>query len=230
MQLTLNKYDRILWRVVGTLLLLVALLGGASLAFLLAQVFGERRHRAHDAVAVDERTKTEEFLRLGYFQPLEGTDFVLIPLSAEGGGGGGSLYSRVPKSTNRNYLLFNARTKESRWIWPSHASLIRAETYVYDRVGRENGRHVTGILFERTTEDTNGNGRLDDEDRAGVEYYVPGSGRRVPVVADIERVIGIQQLRPDEVIVFYSRAGKSAFVTLNTASLAVSAPREIVVP
>lgn len=228
MKLNLEKYDKFVWRINGTLLLLACI--GAILVCtivgykLLEEVFGTRQ--VHDIVNVDQNTKKEEYLRLGYFQSLKGTDLILIPLTSEQKFEA-SYYSKSTYSRARNYLVFNSNNKESYWIWKSNTSLILEETKIYNHIKEENTQKARGLVFEFVDEDSNTDGVLDDKDMKSIQYFDLSSRKSVAVISQVDRSIGVQQTGDDEVLFFYSRSGKSYFKSLAVSSLSLSDEKEI---
>lgn len=226
MQLNLEKYDKLIWRANGTILLfacvgllLVCVLAGYKLikdAFV--------THRAHDIVNVDQHTQQPEFLRLGYFESLKGTDFILIPLSSKQRHTTSS-YSK--SSFPRNYLLFNSVTKDSYWIWNSNTSVILQEIKIHDQIEAEKTQQIKALVFELVERDSNADGSLDNNDQKSIQYFEIASRKFIPVISQIDRSIGVQQTANDEILFFYSRAGKSFFKSLTVSSLKMSQEKEI---
>lgn len=191
---------------------------------LLKDVF--RTRQVHDIVNVDQNTKKEEYLRLGYFHSLKGTDLILIPLTSEQKYDA-SYYSKSAYSRARNYLVFNSRNKESYWIWKTNSFLVLQDTKIHDQVNEEKTR---GLVFEFVENDTNSNGVLDDNDQKSIQYFDLSSKKSIPVINQVDRSIGVQQTGDDEVLFFYSRAGKSYFRSLTVSSLSLSDEKEIGLP
>lgn len=138
LKFNLEKYDKLVWRVNGTLLLLACI--GAILVCtivgykLLKDAFATRH--VHDIVNVDQNTKKDEYLRLGYFQPLKGTDLILIPLTFEQKYDM-SYYSKSAYSHARNYLVFNSKNKASYWIWKTNSFLVLQVTTIHNQIKEE---------------------------------------------------------------------------------------------
>lgn len=231
MKLNLEKYDKFIWRVNGSLLLLAcigAILVCTIVGFkLLSEVLGTRQ--VHDVVNVDQNTKKEEYLRLGYFHSLKGTDLILIPLTSEQKYDA-SYYSKSAYSRARNYLVFNSKNKDSYWIWKSNAFLVLEETKIHNQIKEEKTQKARGLVFEFVDQDSNSDGVLDDKDKKSIQYFDLSSKKSVPVISQLDRSIGVQQTGDDEVLFFYSRSGKSYFKSLTVSSLSLSNEKEIGLP
>ena len=231
MKLNLEKYDKVVWRINGTLLLLACMgtiLVCAIVGYkLLKEVFGTRQ--VHDIVNVDKDTKKEEYLRLGYFHALKGTDLILVPLSSEQKYEVGT-YSKSSHVQARNYLVFNSKNKESYWVWKSNDYLVLEETRIYDQIKDEKAQKTRGLVFEFIGADSNADRMMDDEDKKSIEYFDLSSKKSVPVLSPVDRLVGVEQTGDDEVLFFYSRSGKSYFKSLAVSSLSLSDEKEIGLP
>ncbi len=230
MKLNLENYDKLLRRALGTFLLLAGL--GAILVCIfvgynLVRVVSEKP-QAPDIVNINQNTKKEENLRLGYFQPLKGTDLFLIPLSEENSDASYSLKSAY--SGARNYLVFNTSNKDSYWIWKSNAFLIHKDTKIHNQTKDEKTQKTRGLVFEFVSEDSNTDGRLNYKDMKSIQYFDLTSKKSVSVINHFDRSIGVQQTGDDEVLFFYSRNGKSFFKSLSTTSLDLTDEKEIGLP
>jgi hypothetical protein len=231
MKINLEKYDKWVWRVNGSLLLLACV--GAILVCtivgykLLKEVFGTRQ--VHDIVNVDQNTKKEEYLRLGYFHALKGTDLILIPLTSDQKYEA-SYYSKAAYSRARNYLILNSSNKESYWIWKTNSFLVLEDTKIHTQIRDEKIQKTRGIVFEYVQSDSNSDGALDDKDQKSIQYFDLSSKKEVLVVSQVDRSIGVQQTGDDEVLFFYSRTGKSYFRSLKVSSLRLSEEMEIGLP
>lgn len=231
MKLNLEKYDKIVWRVNGSLLLLACI--GAILVCsvvgykLMIEVFGNRQ--VHDIVNVDQNTKKEEYLRLGYFHSLKGTDLILIPLTSEQKYEA-SYYSKSAYSHARNYLVFNSTSKEGYWIWKSNSFLVLEDIKIHNQIKDEKTQKARGLVFEFVEKDSNTDNVLDGNDKKSIQYFDLATKKSVPVISQVDRSIGVQQTGDDEVLFFYSRTGKSFFRSLTVSSLALSDEKEIGLP
>lgn len=177
-------------------------------------------------VNIDQNSKKEEFLRLGYFQTLLGTDLILIPLTSEQKIEA-SYYSKSAHSQARNYLVFNSKNKSSYWIWKSNSFLVLGDTKIHNQITNEKKQQTIGLVFEFVENDSNADDTLNDQDLKSVDYFNLDSKKSVTIVNQVDRVIGIQQSENDEVLFFYSRAGKSYFKSLTVSSLQLSEEKEI---
>lgn len=226
--MNLEKYDKFVWRANGTLLLLAC-----AVAFLFSLIIGynilkegQSSHRGHDIVNVDQETKKEEFLRLGYFHILKGTELILIPLTSEQKSKS-SYYSRSGNSHSRNYLILNTKTKESYWIWKSNNFLVLEDVKIHNQIADNRNQKAIGLALEVVENDSNSDAVMNESDQKSIQYFDLTAKKLVSVVSNLDRSIGIQQTGDNEVMFFYSRTGKSFFRTLMLSSMKVSDEKEI---
>lgn len=226
--MTFDKYDKVIWRINGSILLLTCLgvlIVSTVVGYkLLKDVFGTRQ--VYDIVNVDENTKKQESLKLSYFQQLKGTDSILISLTSDQTYGT-SYYSKSSSNQIRNYLLFNFKNKDSKWIWDSNAMLVLNETKIYNQTQNETTQMVKGLIFEIIEKDFNNDGLLNHQDMKSVQYYDLTSGKMISIVSQMDQSIGIQQTSDNQVSIFYYRSGKSYFKSLTVSSMAMTDETEI---
>lgn len=229
--MNIEKYDKFIWRVNGTLLLLACvgtILVCTTAGFkLLKEVFGNQN--VHDIVNIDQNTKKEEYLRLGYFHALKGTNLILIPLTSDQKFNA-PYYSKSAYGRAINYLVFNSRNKESYWIWSSNSLLVLEDTKIHDQIKDEKIQKTKSIVFEFVENDSNLDGVMDENDKKSIQYFDLSSKKFLPIASQVDRSIGVQQTGDDEVLFFYSRSGKSYFRSLTVFSLSLSVEKEVGLP
>ena len=230
--MNLEKYDKLMWRAIGTLIL-IGCLGSVLVGLVLIfNVFNDRTppQQRHDIVNVNQATKKEEHLRLGHFQELKGTELILIPLTIQNDSNASfesSYDMKFGYSNSRNFLVFNTKTKESSWVWSSNSNEVFSSTNVYDNIADIGKQKTLGIAFEFVSEDTDLDGKINHKDQRNIHYFEANSKKITAIVDKIDRSIGTQQNSNDEVLFFYSRGGKSFFKSMKVSNLTVSEEIEI---
>lgn len=226
----LERYDRIIWRANGTLILLacVGTIVVCSIVGykLLKDMFGTRQ--VHDIVNIDDTTKKIEHLKLGYFERLKGTTLILVPLTLEQEFEK-SYYSKNSYTRARNYMVFNMGTKESYWIWDDNSALILNEHKVHNQLEENRSQKTIGIAFEIVQSDSNSDGTLSSEDKQTLHYFDIDSRKTITLADGLDRTLGIQQFNR-EVLFFYSKAGRSYSKSLNLQDLSTSSEKAIDTP
>ena len=232
MSINLEKYDKLLWRAIGTLILVICT-GSVIVGLILSLKVFENApapRQTHDIVNVNQTTKKEELLRLGQFQALRGTELIIIPLTVESDSNASyesSYDMKFGYSNSRNFLVFNTKTKENNWIWATNTNEVFSSTYIYDDIADTAKQKTLGIAFELVDTDTNLDGKITHKDQRNLHYFDLNTKKITAVVDKLDRSIGIQQPANDEVLFLYSRGGKSYFKSLTLANLSVSEEKEI---
>lgn len=229
--LNLEKYNKTIWRLNG-IIILIASLGAIFFCLIVGYNLAQdifRNREVHDIVNINEKTKNEEFLRLGYFTSLSGTSFFLVPLSSEESISE-SYYSKSSSSNSRNYLLFDSSSKESLWLFKNNESLILRFETIKEKTLTEpeiNKSKTIGLTFEVVNKDTNNDKRLSTQDLVDLVYFDLKTKKMIPLVVGIDRNIGSEQSQDDELLIFYSKNGKSYFKTFRISTMTASEEKEI---
>jgi len=224
--LNVEKYDKLLWRVNGTIFLILcvfSVLGGIAIGVKLILDFS-RPTTVHDVVEVDKVTKKKDFLKLGFFQELNGTRYLLVPLNSDNEIRTHS-YSKNSYQNIRNYLLFDKESKQEHWLWENNKNLVTNDYKVHTRLDNEN--IVSGLFFEVVSKDTNQDKLMTYEDQKDFIYVNLKNLEKTNVENNIERVIGFNQTSSDEAMIFFSKSGKSFYKSIDLATGELSKASEL---
>lgn len=185
MRLDLERYNRLLWALNGTLLLagLIVLLITGLTALWPSRDRGQSLPVGAPATAADAPSQPA-ILRLGLPKSLKGTDTLLVPVEglpqeSEEPRGIGSYSKGAPNVPLFNLLFVDAKTLASRPLLTRKSLILR-----YDPLedGEETrSARVDGLVVSIVDADTNGNGRLDEGDEARI-WLCDASGRNLRAV------------------------------------------------
>ncbi|HJV38849.1 MAG TPA: hypothetical protein VJ528_08435 [Geothrix sp.] len=185
MSLDLQRYNRLLWAVNGTLLLagLIVLLITGLTALWPSRDRGQSLPAGVPATTADAPSRAA-ILRLGLPKPLKGTDTLLVPVEglpqeSEEPRGIGSYSKGAPNVPLFNLLFVDAKTLASRPLLARKSLILRYDTLEDGEEGRS--ARVDGLLVSIVDTDTNGNGRLDEGDEARI-WLCDASGRNLRAV------------------------------------------------
>lgn len=185
MTFDLQRYNRLLWAVTGTLLLvgLLALLVGGLTSLWPSRDRGQSLPVGAPETSADAPSQAA-ILRLGLPKPMKGTDTLLVPVEGlpqepEEPRGIGSYSKGAPSVPLFNLLFVDAKTQASRPLLARKSLILRYDTLEDGEEGR-NAR-VDGLLVSIVDADTNGNGRLDEGDDARI-WLCDASGRNLRAV------------------------------------------------
>lgn len=185
MRLDLQRYNRIVWAVNGTLLLAgaLALLVGGITAILPSRDRGQSLPAGTATPEGQPSTRTA-VLRLGLPRPLKGTDTLLIPVEGlpqepEEPRGIGSYSKGAPTAPLFNLLFVDAKTQASHALLARKGLILHYDLLEEDDEGRKD--KVAGLMVRLVEADTNQNGRLDEGDEARIYLCDPAGGNLRPV-------------------------------------------------
>lgn len=212
MKFSLEKYDKIIWRVVGGIVIL------AAMAVLLIVIFigymmikdMNRRSDRHDIVNVDEKTQEKVFLNLGYADPMPGGEYIRIPLYQKREKDLGiSSYKGGYSGTHKNMLIVETKSKELSWMFPHNKYTLFDVVYIHDKVEDkvQVPKKTLGLLFEAVTEDRNQDGQLTSDDGSDLYYYDLKARKMNNIIKNTKNIMAKLQISDQEVLVMYSQGG-----------------------
>jgi hypothetical protein len=218
----LNKFDRIVWRINGVVILAVVGLSviGLCIGILVAILGGFNRHQNTrlDINHVNEQTKKEELLKLGRFDKINGREMFLSPSTIDQDGKLSSYDSRSSYET-RNYLFFNGKDSSLKWLLRTQDSLVEEKFEIGEGlVGAElvdtsytptdRLKVVNGFIFV-IVKDSNGDGVINKKDLRSVAFTsYDGNGFKI-VLEQVDVVSDVKQHTPQSAFIFYKKNGVS---------------------
>ncbi|MCC6138758.1 MAG: hypothetical protein IT287_09005 [Bdellovibrionaceae bacterium] len=233
MALNFERYDKIVWRISGTLVLILC--GWLLLGFVYvtgSYVFGKDHNRT-DIVRVDQATQKKEYIDFGRAHHLEGTEFLLIPLQLKKTNSSLGLSSAksYEKNTARNYMILNYKTNISFWVLKDQSAFVANYTLAFDRIDKDSkAKKTMGLLLELVNKDTNGDGQMDGRDKVSIYYYDLATDKLSVISEDLDSVIEALQADENSLTIMYSKTKKSYHTQLNIKTLLLSDEQEILVP
>lgn len=118
-----SRFFRFVWRFNGLVIMAAGLLAVGVLAFSVYKIFQDvkRDRTARNIINVQQENNIKETWQLGYMTGIEGSPYVMIPLSS-GQDYSASYYSQSTQSV-RNYLFINSQNNENTGcLKPTHTS------------------------------------------------------------------------------------------------------------
>jgi hypothetical protein len=222
-----QKIFRIIWRIDGVLILVVAAMAALGLAGALVSSMrwaGHRRTRADDPlVRADADDPSSKHLTLGRVTLVKGTEVMQAHLVSEGGLKvySGSIGNDLE---TRNVLFIDPGAKQGRWLLPDNRHVI-AETFDVTEGGQDTELHgkmiATAMLVKPADADREAVGQL---------LLVDPPGRRVVVVADQVQEIRLTAAIGTELRLVFERQGKLVVASFDRGTLAKRQELQIEVP
>lgn len=222
--MTARRFFRLLWRFNA---LVVAGAGLAVIAgsMILTVVIYLSERRADPVVRADRPPPVSQKLVFGNFGPVAGTSTVIVPLEQEASSRG-FVSSGGTSSVTRNLLFIDLSSGEQRWLIEGSNALIPHYRLVERDVARGKDAEVIAILIEVVKSDTDGDGRLSDEDRLTVAFAKPDGTGYTEALMDIDRLLGNRQMG-DELLVGFERDGMAQLSTIRLTDFRVVATHTI---
>lgn len=211
------------WRLNGLLLLLLALVGLAGAAVLVANIgiFSTRDRPEQNLTEVAGADLREGDLRLADFYPIEGTPLLYAQLGPPseyvGSGSSGG------PGTANNLLFFDTETRSAHWLLPGNGQVIASYNFLrsppstgsrFDEDERKETRPVTiAILLEIRDSPGLKDAPADHPRRLAV---ATPDGRSVTTIASpIDGMLGYHHARKDSLFVFYVASGSARVLELD---------------
>ncbi len=231
-----SRFFRYVWKLngIGILLLLIFILGIGGY-HIVKELFPHELPAAITNVAQDPQG--DEKWTLGSSEEIEGTEFLYLPLVSERknisipepGMAKKALRSYGPGyfAPSRNILFVNRLTGEMRWLFKDNKQLISNVDFLSIRKRDAKDRKVDAILYMVITRDTNGDNKLDSNDKADIALSLPDGSRYKEVIRSVERIFGTMIIGGREVLVLYQSEGKGFAATVRLADMSVHNPKEM---
>lgn len=162
--------SNVFFRWVYRLLALMALVGGALLAFVLIQSWWSSSHwRQRQAVEVTVKGKAGKpvtrQLRFYGLESLKGTDTSLLRVADLGAKSGRVMSSSYLSNKSDRNLVFLQGDRKATWLFPRNDQTIR-EVFELCLCEPEEKARVLALYLEVVTADSNGDGETDEDDLA----------------------------------------------------------------
>lgn len=200
----MNRFDHILWRINGVLILIAAISGVSLCGFVVVQMLPGSSHERKNAavVNVDQGTHEKEYLRLGSASNMKGASVVRMPLYSDTDYG--SFSSRSSGGNTRNYLFIDYTDMSSRWLLEGFSGLILDAHDLRARINN-NDQDITGSIYEVITSDTDANGRIKTDDHVAAYFGSPDGKQIKEIVPPSNRILSVEQVSDIEVLIIYQQ-------------------------
>lgn len=181
-------------------------------------------YQAGNMVNVEDVDIDSEW-RLGGFQQIRQTSFLISPVYSKQEYGVGSLGIEKSASATRNYLVLNSTDKSTKWIASTNKYLFLSYSEIHESTDANS--LAIGLRFSVVQEDSNHDGRLTGEDSTSLAISDIDGGNFTPVVTAIDAFLGEQQPAPDILLVFYRFGGKNYLAEVKISAKKVIETKEL---
>ncbi|WP_424102530.1 hypothetical protein [Moorena producens] len=220
-----NKFFRFVWRFNAIVIMASGLLAIAVLAFAAIEIVRSttRDRQGMNIVNVDDDSSSSPEWELGNLREVDGTTYLMVPLYSDQSYSQ-SYYSKSTRST-RNYLFLDSETGNSKWLFAKNDYLIASDRFISETNDKENNRleskQVIAVLYQLIKEDTNGDGRLTNNDLLTIAFTHPKGNDYQEVLTGVDKFLGYKVLKANSLLILYQRDGiaYSAKVSLENFTL-----------
>lgn len=223
-----SQFFKQVWRINGVIIMVAGLLAIGVLMFAAYQIFKEtiRERGVSGIVNIEASGEVKEKWQLGYLSSIQGTSFVMIPLSSDQQYSQ-SYYDKSALSI-RNYLFINKQENQQHWLLSSNDHLIMKADVLSDSASSGQRSAALAILFTVITSDTNGDDRLTAKDVKNVAISQPSGQAYREVLQGIDRVVGYSLTGKESLLLVYQRGDVGYTMTINLTDFSTS--NEAVLP
>lgn len=225
----MNRFDRYLLRAVGILILLAVLAGCGVIGYgLIRWVFNVNEPPARrDVVTVNAATNEKEFLDLGQPQVIKGTNYTMSQLRPTDDRRKFSSSYDYGHNRSKNVYFTSLVSGEGHWLLSGNNQTIARHRTLIQKADERHKNITIGHCFQIITQDTNGDGELDDEDMLTVYLSDPVGRNLTAVLEDVEYVIGMEQAGSDLLVVMAQLADGDYTYLIDIPAKSVKAKRKI---
>ncbi len=217
-----SQFFKQVWRINGIIIMVAGLLAIGVLVFAAYQIFKEtvRERGVNGIVNIEASTEVKEKWQLGYLSSIQGTPFVMIPLSSD------QQYSQSyydkSASSIRNYLFINKQENQQHWLLNSNEHLIIKADVLSESTGSGQEVAALAILYTVITSDTNNDDRLTAKDLKNVAISQPGGQAYREVLQGIDRMVGYSLTGKESLMLVYQRDDIGYVVTISLTDFSMS--------
>ncbi len=203
-----SRLFKIIWRINSILILLVGVIAGGLLAYAGYTIYKEQAQRyANDVVNVAPDTDVSAEWRLGTFNRIGGTNYLMAPAYSKQTYAAGNIgsYSSAEKSASatRNYLFVNADDKSSHWLIATNAQLFLSANEVKFYAANNEQMPAKWMEYQVIKADTSRDDRLTAKDKITFAISdVIGTDYK-ELVTDIVEILGSKMRDENTLLLFY---------------------------
>ncbi|MCK4489165.1 MAG: hypothetical protein KAU23_02840 [Anaerolineales bacterium] len=221
-----NKIFRIIWKIDSVLILISGLMVVVILGYAGYKLYQDvfRSRKVSSFVNVESDTEISAEWRLGGFDRLEGTDYLMAPVYSTQTFQ--ASYYEKGTSAVRNYLFVNAVDKSSRWLIPHNNYLfLNRHQEWHNPAGRSSV--VKWLRYEVVKSDTNQDGRLTSEDQRTIGISDPTGESYVELISDVDRILGYEMRDENNLLIFYRTGTKNFIAEINLPERRITVTEEL---
>lgn len=220
----MDRLFTIITRTNSVLLLLVLIGAGVSLVSMSWPRDGSKRRGAIEVSEQGERSPV--ILQLERIEKIRGAGTQMLLLSERTRPGKLSSGSEYAPKT-RNALFLSGPEKKARWLFPKQSNVILTTAQLQD-ADEPKTKPTRALYFEYVAADTDGDGKLTDQDHSTVALAKPDGTGIVEVLSSVSRVISYDLPSEKQLSVVYQIGPVVRHALITIPSFAKESDQEIV--
>ncbi len=184
-----------------------------------------RRHRGIDVKNASEQDKSEKInFSYGHIGQIRGLPIQMLSVKIEGKGG--KFSSGGYKDISFNVLFLSKEFKEARWLFPNNNFIISSFAQIPEKDDCQEQDMTRAVFYEVVKKDTNGDGKLSEDDLKVAALSKPDGTGYVEIVSDPRRIIEYKSVNQDtELAVLFERDGKILYQTFSLENFSKTSER-----
>jgi hypothetical protein len=210
----------IVWRINAFLILGVGILATVVLSYAAFTLFKDATRTRHvDNVANAALGEIQkETAEIGSFEEIPGSEVLRAPLNVRQTYSLGS--GTKEAGSTRNYLFFDPSSRSTYWLKPSMEGLIlKAKSLPSSEEYGQKKPDTSVVVYLAVEQDSNGDERLTSADKKLIAVSDP-KGKNYRVIVDsVDRLNEARLVRPDRLLILYSKGAKLNAMELNPQQL-----------
>lgn len=222
-----NRFYKSVWRFNAIVLMVAGILAIGVLLFagyhILQDITRERGTR--NIVNVSEDQAIDEKWELGRLYKIEGTAYVMVPLTSDQNYAQ-SYYSKSSNSA-RNYLFIDTKNNLRKWLFQTNEYLVADINFLLEKTYNAKDHKVRAILYTVIEKDTNRDKRLTDKDEMTIAISLPSGQGYKKILTGIDFLVGHQVLDEESMLLVYQKGGSGYTANLSLIDLSISNETEI---
>jgi hypothetical protein len=212
---------------INSILLLLALVGVCVLLGWASWSSAEWHRRGAIEVAdVEGKRDSPVFLHLEHMEDITGANAQMMLLSARAKSGKFSSGSGYDSET-RNVLFLAGEEKKARWLFPAQNNLVLAAKQLREDSIHCDKKPTKALYFEYVAEDSDGDGKLSDQDHSTVALSKPDGSGFVVVLNGVSRILSHELLNDQYISVVYQTGKSVRHARFSVSSLTKETDQEI---
>ena len=215
-----NNFFKLVWRFNGVVIAFAGALAIVLMVFATYKIYGDvtRERNVRNIVNVEE-TEVSESWQLGYLSSVNGTSYVVLPLTSDQSLDR-SYYSKS-SSAARNYLFIDTEGDGRTWLLEHNNFLFENRQKISHGNYSSTDEPVLAFLYRLVKRDTDNDGRLTNADLKTLALSNPDGSKYTEVLTDIDAFLGSQLTKENTILVVYQREGigYTSIIDLDSFSL-----------